>query len=94
MLSPTLSLAVPPSRLVPLVSLGRARTILSREITNMIGSIYSDPVGIGFASGVTRGGQKSLEGGKTIVDTSNRFRVVTDVGHDDFVQLGRPLDAT
>ena len=57
----------------------------------MIDWIYSDPVAVGFASGVTRGGQKILEGGKTIVGTSNRFRVVTDVGYGDFTQLGRAL---
>ena len=54
----------------------------------MIGWIYSVSWQV---SGVRRGGQKLLEGGKTIVGTSNRFRVVTDVGYDDFMQLGRAL---
>ena len=37
--------------------------------------------------------QKNLEGTKTIVDTSNRFRVVGDVVCDDFMQFGRLLGA-
>ena len=57
----------------------------------MIGWIYSDPHWIGLATGVTRGGQKFWEGGKTIVGSSNRFRAVTDVGCDDFMQSGRLL---
>ena len=57
----------------------------------MIDWIYSDPVRIGFVSGVTRGCQKFVEGAKTIVGASNRFRVVTDVVYDDFMQLERPL---
>ena len=57
----------------------------------MIGWIYSDPVRIGFVSGVTRGHQNFLEATKTIVGTSNRFRVVTDVVYDDFMQWERPL---
>ena len=64
---------------------------LKRNITDMIGWIYSDPVRIGLATGVTRGYQNFLEGTKTIVGTSNRFRVVTDVAYDDFMQLERPL---
>ena len=54
----------------------------------MIGWIYSVA---GFWTGVTRDHQKKLEGTKTIVGASNRFGVVTDVGYDDFMQLGRPL---
>ena len=38
-----------------------------------------------------REGTKKIEGTKTIVDTYNRFRVVTDVAYDDFMQLERPL---
>ena len=34
---------------------------------------------------------KKVEGTKTIVGTSNRFRVVTDVAYDDFMHLERPL---
>ena len=58
----------------------------------MIGWFYSDPVRIGFASLVTRGWQKSLEGGKTVVDASNRFRVVSNVVCDDFMQYENLLD--
>ena len=57
----------------------------------MLGWIYSDPVRTGFASGVTRGGQKFQRGVKTIVGTSNRFSVVTDVVYDGFMQWERPL---
>ena len=57
----------------------------------MIGWIYSDPVRIGFRSGVTRDDQFFLEATKTFVDTSNRSRVVTDIMYDDFMQLERPL---
>ena len=32
-----------------------------------------------------------MEGAKTIVGASNRFRVGTDVIYDDFMQLERPL---
>ena len=56
----------------------------------MIGWFYSVSWRV---SGVTRGGQKILEGGKTILDTSNRFRVVTDVVCDDFMHSLRPLGA-
>ena len=56
----------------------------------MIGWIYSDPVGIGLATGVTRGGQ-IFRGGKTIVGTSNHFMVVTDVVYADCMQWERPL---
>ena len=42
---------------------------------------------------VTRGKQKKIEVHKTIVDTSNRFRVVGDVVCDDFMQFGRLLVA-
>ena len=54
----------------------------------MIGRIYSVAR---LATGGTRGGQNILEGAKTIVGTSNRFRVVTDVVYDDFMQWERPL---
>ena len=57
----------------------------------MIDWIYSDPVRTGLRSGVTRGCQKFLEGAKTIVDASNRFRVVSNVVCDDFVQSGKLL---
>ena len=56
----------------------------------MIGWIYSVA---GARSGVTRGRQKFLEGAKTIVDASNRFRVVSNVVCDDFMQFGSPLGA-
>ena len=39
----------------------------------------------------SREGAFFLEGAKTIVGTSNRFRVVTDVGYDDFMQWERPM---
>ena len=54
----------------------------------MIGWIYSVA---GARSGVTRGRQKFIEGAKTIVDASNRFRVVSNVVCDDFVQSGKLL---
>ena len=57
----------------------------------MIGWIYSDSVGVGSRTVVTAGRQKKLEGAKTIVDTSNRFRVVTDIMYDDFVQFEKSL---
>ena len=57
----------------------------------MIDWIYCDPVRTGSRSGVTRGYQKFLEGTKTIVDASNRFRVVSNVVCDDFVQSGKLL---
>ena len=44
-------------------------------------------------TGVTTSDQFFLEGTKTIVDTSNRFRVVGDVVCDDFMQFGRLLGA-
>ena len=53
---------------------------------HMIGWIYSDPPGVDFRTAVTAGGQNFLEGGKTVVVASNRFRVVTDVVCDDFMQ--------
>ena len=43
---------------------------------------------------MTRGHQKILVATKTIVGTSNRFRVVTDVVYDDFMQWERPLGVT
>ena len=52
----------------------------------MVGWIYSDPIAIDFVTAVTAGVQKILEAGKTVVDASNRFRVVTDVVCDDFMQ--------
>ena len=58
----------------------------------MIGWIYSDPVRIGFASGVRRDYQKMLEATKTIVGASNRSRIVTDIMYDDFVQFEKSLD--
>ena len=45
----------------------------------MIGWIYSDPESVDFWTGVMRDEQKILEANKTVVDTSNRFRVVSDV---------------
>ena len=59
----------------------------------MIGWIYSDPVRIGFVTGVTRDDQNFLVTTKTIVGASNRSRVVTDIMYDDFMQLERPLGA-
>ena len=53
--------------------------------------MYFDPWIVGFDTGVRRGHQKILEGTKTIVGVSNRFRVVTDVMYDDFMQFGKPL---
>ena len=53
----------------------------------MIDWIYSDPVRIGFASGVTRDYQNFLEATKKIVDTSKRFRVVTDVAYNGFYEM-------
>ena len=38
-------------------------------------------------------GPKKIEGAKTIVDTSNRSRVVTDVVGDDFMHPESPLCA-
>ena len=60
-------------------------------ILYMIGWIYSDPDRIGLVSGVRRGGQKIVQVGKTVVGTSNRFRVVTDVVYDNFMQCERLL---
>ena len=57
----------------------------------MIGWIYSDPVRIGLATVVRRGDQKKLEATKTLADTSNRFRVVSDIVYDDFMQWETPL---
>ena len=59
----------------------------------MIDWIYSDPHRIGSATVVTRGRQNFWEGAKTIVGSSNRFRVVTDVGYDDFMHSLRLLGA-
>ena len=59
----------------------------------MIGWIYSDPVRAGFWTGVRTSYQNFTEHTKTIVDTSNRFRVVRDVVCDDFIRLWRPLGA-
>ena len=56
---------------------------------HMIGWIYSV---VGFWTVVTAGGQKILEGAKTIVDTSNRSRVVTDVMYDGFMLCEKSLD--
>ena len=44
-------------------------------------------------TGVTTSYQKFSEGTKTIQDTSNRFRVVSNVMCDDFMQLESPLGA-
>ena len=60
---------------------------------HMIGWIYSDPIGAGSWRVVTLSYQKISEGTKTIVDTSNRCRVVSNVVCDDFMQLERPLGA-
>ena len=38
-----------------------------------------------------RGGQNFSEGCKKILVTSNRCRIITDVGHDDFMQCERSL---
>ena len=59
----------------------------------MIAWIYSDPEIVDFRTVVTPGGQKFLEGGKTIVVLSNRFRVDGNVMCDDFMQFERPLGA-
>ena len=56
----------------------------------MIGWIYSVA---GSWRVVTLSYQKFSEGTKTIVDTSNRSRVVSNVVCDDFMQLERPLGA-
>ena len=53
--------------------------------------IYSDPVRIGFVTGVRRGGQNFLEGAKTIAGASNRHRVVADVLCGHCMQLERSL---
>ena len=55
----------------------------------MIGWIYSVA---GARSGVRRDYQKFLETTKTVVDASNRPRIVTNVLCDDFMQLERPWD--
>ena len=60
----------------------------TRMAPRMIGWIYSVAR---LATVVIRGRQKFWEGAKTIVGCSNRFRVVTDVGYDDFMQWERPL---
>ena len=44
-------------------------------------------------TGETGGEQIILEVSKTILDHSNRSRVVSDVVYDDFMQLERPLGA-
>ena len=59
----------------------------------MIDWFYSDPVRIGFASGVTREYQNFLEDTKTIVDASNHPRVVSNIVCDDFVHFGKPMGA-
>ena len=56
----------------------------------MIGWIYSVA---GFYRGVTAAYQKKSEGTKTVVDTSNHFRIVSNVVCDDFMQLERLLGA-
>ena len=56
----------------------------------MIGWIYSVA---GSWRVVRLSYQKISEGTKTIVDTSNRSRVVSNVVCDDFMQLERPLGA-
>ena len=58
----------------------------------MIGWIYSDPVCAGFWTGGRTSYQKFVEHTKTIVDTSNRFRVVSDVVCDGFMQFESLLD--
>ena len=58
----------------------------------MIDLFYSDPRIAGFDTGVRRGHQIFLKGTKTIVGVSNRFRVVTDVMYDDFMQFQKSLD--
>ena len=60
---------------------------------HMIGWFYSDPVRIGFRTGVTTPHQKYLEGTKTIPNASNRCRDVRDVVCDDFMQFGKRTDA-
>ena len=45
----------------------------------MIDWIYSDSIRTGFRTGVTRDDQKFLGATKTIADSSNRFRVVSNV---------------
>ena len=57
----------------------------------MIDWMYSDSPQAVIWTGETRGEQKVLEVSKTILDYSNRSRVVTDVVYDDFMQLERPL---
>ena len=59
----------------------------------MIDWFYSDHRIVDFVTGVTRAYQKMLEPTKTIVDTSNRPRVVPDVVCDDFMHSERPLSA-
>ena len=57
----------------------------------MIDWFYSDPVRVGFWTGVTNDVQKFLVTSKTIANASNRFRVVSNVVCDDFMQFGEPL---
>ena len=45
----------------------------------------------GFWTGVTNDVQKFLVTSKTIANASNRFRVVSNVVCDDFMQFGEPL---
>ena len=59
----------------------------------MIDWFYSDPRIVDFVTGVTRAYQKKSEPTKTILDTSNRSRIVTDVVGDDFMHSERPLSA-
>ena len=54
----------------------------------MISWIYSDPVRFGFWTGVRFDVQKFLVTSKTIVNASNRFRVVSNVVCDDLMQFG------
>ena len=56
----------------------------------MIDWIYSDPVRIGFVTGVRRDDQNFVETTKTVVGASNRSRVVTDIMYDDCMKLERP----
>ena len=59
----------------------------------MIGWIYSDPVRIGFDRAVTTSDQNFYEATKTIVDTSNRFRDVSNAVRDEFMDFGDSLGA-
>ena len=59
----------------------------------MIDWVYSEPRIVDFDTVVTRAYQKISEPTKTILDTSNRSRVVTDVVGGDFMHSERLMSA-